>query len=133
VAATVVVTGAAKGIGAACAAAFIDAGWSLVAVDRDAQALEAACAPFGKAAIALAGDVSDRRTNDTAVRQAIERFGRLDAVVGNAGVNLPKLIDDTSDAEFDRLVAVNIKALFYLAQAAHRALAGSRGCFTVIA
>lgn len=132
-AATAVVTGAAKGIGAACAAAFIDAGWSLVAVDRDAQALEAACAPFGKAAIAVAGDVSDRRTNDTAVRQAVERFGRLDAVVGNAGVNLPKLIDDTSDAEFDRLVAVNMKALFYLAQTAHRALADSRGSFTIIA
>jgi len=133
VAGTVVVTGAAKGIGAACAAAFVDAGWSVVAVDRDADALEAACAPFGNAAFAVAGDVSERRTNDTAVRQAVERFGRLDAVVGNAGVNLPKLIDDTSDAEFDRLVAVNIKALFYLAQTAHRALAGSRGCFTIIA
>lgn len=132
-ASTAIVTGAAKGIGAACAAAFVDAGWSLVAVDRDAQALEAACAPFGKAALAVAGDVSDRRTNDTAVRQAVERFGRLDAVVGNAGVNLPKLIDDTSDAEFDRLVAVNIKALFYLAQSAHRALADSRGSLTIIA
>lgn len=132
-AATVLVTGAAKGIGAACAAAFVDAGWSLVAVDRDAQALEAACAPFGKAALAVAGDVSDRGANDTAVRQAVERFGRLDAVVGNAGVNLPKLIDDTSDAEFDRLVAVNMKALFYLAQTAHRALADSRGSFTIIA
>lgn len=132
-ASTAIVTGAAKGIGAACAAAFVDAGWSLVAVDRDAQALEAACAPFGKAALAVAGDVSDRRTNDTAVRQAVERFGRLDAVVGNAGVNLPKLIDDTSDAEFDRLVAVNIKALFYLAQTAHRALADSRGSLTIIA
>jgi NAD(P)-dependent dehydrogenase (short-subunit alcohol dehydrogenase family) len=133
VASTAIVTGAAKGIGAACAAAFVDAGWSLVAVDRDAQALEAACAPFGKAALAVAGDVSDRRTNDTAVRQAVERFGRLDAVVGNAGVNLPKLIDDTTDAEFDRLVAVNIKALFYLAQTAHRALADSRGSLTIIA
>ncbi len=132
-ASTAIVTGAAKGIGAACAAAFVDAGWSLVAVDRDAQALEAACAPFGKAALAVAGDVSDRRTNDTAVRQAVERFGRLDAVVGNAGVNLPKLIDDTTDAEFDRLVAVNIKALFYLAQTAHRALADSRGSLTIIA
>ncbi len=132
-ASTAIVTGAAKGIGAACAAAFVDAGWSLVAVDRDAQALEAACGPFGKAALAVAGDVSDRRTNDTAVRQAVERFGRLDAVVGNAGVNLPKLIDDTTDAEFDRLVAVNIKALFYLAQTAHRALADSRGSLTIIA
>jgi len=129
----VVVTGAAKGIGAACAAAFVEAGWSVVAVDRDAGALAAACADFGDAAVKVNGDVSDRRTNEEAVREGLGRFGRLDAVVGNAGVNLPKLIDDTSDAEFDRLVAVNVKALVYLAQAAHGPLAESRGSFTVVA
>jgi NAD(P)-dependent dehydrogenase (short-subunit alcohol dehydrogenase family) len=129
----VVITGAAKGIGAACAVMFVEAGWSVVAVDRDAGALEAACADFGDAAVKVAGDVSDRRTNDEAVREALGRFGSLDAVVGNAGVNLPKLIDDTSDAEFDRLIAVNVKALVYLAQAAHRPLAESRGSFTIMA
>jgi NAD(P)-dependent dehydrogenase (short-subunit alcohol dehydrogenase family) len=128
-----VITGAAKGIGAACVAAFVEAGWSVVAVDRDSEALDAACAGFGDAAVAVAGDVSQRATNEKAVRVALERFGHLDAVVGNAGVNLPKLIDDTSDAEFERLIAVNVKALVYLAQAAHRPLADGRGSFIVVA
>ena len=127
--ATAVITGAAKGIGAACAKTFVDAGWSVIAVDRDAQALRTG----GERTLAVVGDVSERRTNEQAVERAIEAFGRLDAVVGNAGVNLPKLIDNTTDDEFDRLFAVNVRALFYLAQAAHRALAESQGSFTIVA
>jgi NAD(P)-dependent dehydrogenase (short-subunit alcohol dehydrogenase family) len=129
----VVVTGAAKGIGEACALAFAGAGWSVVAVDRDEDALEAARSRLGAPALAVVGDVSERATNEKAVEAARARFGRLDAVVGNAGVNLPKLIDDTSDAELERLLAVNVKALVYLAQAAHRSLAESRGSFTIVA
>ncbi len=128
-----VITGAGKGIGSACAEAFAHAGWSVVLVDRDRPALEATARRLGASALAVSGDVAERATNEAAVRTAVERFGRLDAVVGNAGINLPKLIDDTSDAEFDRLFSVNVKALFYLAQAAHRALAESRGSFTVVA
>lgn len=119
-----IVTGAAKGIGAAIVRAFADAGWSVLAVDRD---------PELEGAATVVGDVSEPATNQEAVRAALDRFGRLDAVVANAGINLPKLIDDTSEAEFDRLFAVNVKALFHLARAAHKALAESRGSFTIIA
>jgi NAD(P)-dependent dehydrogenase (short-subunit alcohol dehydrogenase family) len=121
---SVIVTGAAKGIGAACVTAFADAGWAVIAVDREEVGGDAAC---------VVGDVSERATNEEAVRTALERFGRLDAVVGNAGINLPKLVDDTSTEEFDRLFAVNVKALFFMAQAAHRALAESRGTYTIVA
>jgi len=130
---SVVVTGAAKGIGAAIAESFANAGWSVVAVDRDAGALRATAARLDGGVLTLAGDVAERATNETAVRTAVERFGGLDAAVGNAGVTLPKLIDDTSPEEFDRLFTVNVKALMYLAQAAHRALAKSKGSLTVIA
>ena len=64
---------------------------------------------------------------------AIEHFGRLDAVVGNAGVTLAKNVDDTTEDELEHLIAVNMKALVYLAQAAHSALAETRGSYTVIA
>ena len=121
---SVIVTGAAKGIGAACASAFHDAGWSVVAVDRE---------KLDSSVASVVGDVSERAVNEEAVRTALDRFGRLDAVVGNAGINLPKLVDDTSAEEFDRLFAVNVKALFYIAQAAHRPLAESRGSFTIVA
>lgn len=130
---SVVVTGAAKGIGAAITQAFVCAGWSVVAVDRDRGHLEATASRLGDGVVSLAGDVADRATNEAAVRMATERFGGLDAAVGNAGVTLPKLIDGTTSDEFDRLFAINVKALMYLAQAAHRPLAASRGSLTVIA
>ena len=130
---TVIVTGAAKGIGAGIAEAFARAGWSLVAVDRDARQLRAAASHWGQAVATLVGDVADRATNDAAVKMAIDRFGGLDAAVGNAGVVLAKLIDGSTSEEFDRIFSINVKALMYLAQAAHKALAKSEGSLTVIA
>ncbi|TMA83793.1 MAG: SDR family oxidoreductase [Deltaproteobacteria bacterium] len=130
---TVIVTGAAKGIGAAIAEAFARAGWSLVAVDRDAAQLRAAASHWGQPVETLVGDVADRATNDAAVKMAIDRFGGLDAAVGNAGVVVAKLIDDSTSEEFDRIFSINVKALMYLAQAAHKALAKSEGSLTVIA
>ena len=130
---SVVVTGAAKGIGAGIVDAFANAGWSIVAVDRDRAALDRLASRSRGTVVTLAGDVADRATNDAAVQLAVERFGGLDAAVGNAGVTLPKLVDQTTSDEFDRLFAINVKALMYLAQAAHAALTKSRGSLTVIA
>ena len=130
---TVIVTGAAKGIGAGIAEAFVSAGWSLVAVDRDATQLRAAASHWGQPVATLVGDVADRATNDAAVKMAIDRFGGLDAAVGNAGVVVAKPIDDSTSEEFDRIFSVNVKALMYLAQAAHKALAKSAGSLTVVA
>jgi NAD(P)-dependent dehydrogenase (short-subunit alcohol dehydrogenase family) len=130
---SVIVTGAAKGIGAGITEAFARAGWSVVAVDRDRAPLEQIAARLGGPVVTLAGDVAERATNDAAVKLAVDRFGGLDAAVGNAGVTLPKRIDETTSEEFDRLFAINVKALMYLAQAAHAALAKSRGSLTVIA
>jgi meso-butanediol dehydrogenase/(S,S)-butanediol dehydrogenase/diacetyl reductase len=114
-----IVTGSASGIGAACARAFADAGYGVVGVDlADADVI---------------GDVSQREPNERAVALALERFGRLDAAVGNAGVTLPKSIDDTSDEDLDRVWGVNVRGLVRLAQAAHAALAESRGSLTIVA
>jgi NAD(P)-dependent dehydrogenase (short-subunit alcohol dehydrogenase family) len=130
---SVIVTGAAKGIGAGIVEAFARAGWSVVAIDRDRVPLEETASRVGGTVATLVGSVADRATNDAAVKLAVDRFGGLDAAVGNAGVTLPKLIDETTPEEFDRLFAINVKALMYLAQAAHRALARSKGSLTVIA
>ena len=67
------------------------------------------------------------------MRVALERFGRLDHALGNAGVTLPKLIDDTTDEELELLWRVNVKGLVHLAQAAHAPLTESRGSLTVLA
>jgi len=130
---SVVVTGAAKGIGAGITEAFARAGWSVVAVDRDKAPLEQTASRIGGTVVTRAGDVADHATNAAAVKMAVGRFGGLDAAVGNAGVTLAKLIDNSTSEEFDRLFSINVKALMYLAQAAHRPLAKSKGSLTVIA
>src|SRR5256714_10212296 len=130
---SVVVTGAAKGIGSGIAEAFARAGWSVVAVDRDKAPLEQTASRIGGTVITLAGDVADRATNDAAVKMAVDRFGGLDAAVGNAGVTLAKLIDNSTSEEFDRLFSINGKALMYLAQAAHLPLAKTKGSLPGIA
>jgi NAD(P)-dependent dehydrogenase (short-subunit alcohol dehydrogenase family) len=120
------ITGASSGIGLACVHAFAQANWDAVAVARRAGG-----APRG--AVALSGDVTDPLTSRRAVAAAVERFGRLDAVVGNAGVTVAKDVDHTTEHDLDHLIGVNVKALVYLAQAAHHALAESRGSFIVMA
>jgi meso-butanediol dehydrogenase/(S,S)-butanediol dehydrogenase/diacetyl reductase len=120
------VTGGTSGIGHACVQAFARAGWGVVTVAR-----RAGRTPPG--VLALSGDVTDPLTSRRAVAAALERFGRLDAVVGNAGITLAKSVDDTTEDELDALIAVNVKALVYLAQSAHGALAESRGSYVVIA
>jgi NAD(P)-dependent dehydrogenase (short-subunit alcohol dehydrogenase family) len=120
------VTGGTSGIGFACVRAFARAGWHVVTVARRRAAM-----PRG--GLAVCGDVADHATSRRAVAAALDRFGRLDAVVGNAGVTLAKPIDDTSEEELERLLAVNVKALVHLAQASHRALAQARGSYVVIA
>ncbi len=127
------ITGAAKGIGRACVDLFVERGWRVVAVDVDEESLDSLAAAHGDTVAVVPGDVSAKIVNERAVEVARSRLGGLDAVIGNAGVNLPKLVDDTTEQEFDRLVAVNLRALFFLAQASHRALAGSRGTLTIVA
>ncbi|MBV8953447.1 MAG: SDR family oxidoreductase [Solirubrobacterales bacterium] len=128
-----VITGAARGIGAACAHSFDAAGWGVVLVDRDPDALAATAAACSERALTLTGDVTRRDDNEAAVRLANERFGRLDAVVANAGVNLARPIEETSDADIDRLLDVNLRAVIYLAQAARVSLARTSGSMVVMA
>ena len=132
-----IVTGAANGIGAACAALFGNAGWDLVLVDRDDDALDRVAASVADRVTGrvetLVGDVAAREVNHAAVACAEERFGGLDAAIANAGVNLARSLDDTTDADIDRLLAVNLRTLVYLAQAAHGALARSTGSLVVMA
>jgi meso-butanediol dehydrogenase / (S,S)-butanediol dehydrogenase / diacetyl reductase len=129
---TAIVTGAGAGIGAACAQAFSEAGWNMVLVDKDAEPLNRVAEQCPGSAT-LVGDVAARDTNRSAVAIARDRFDKLDAVVANAGANLARSIDDTTDEDVERLLAVNLRAVIYLAQAAHGALAETSGNLVVVA
>jgi NAD(P)-dependent dehydrogenase (short-subunit alcohol dehydrogenase family) len=127
------VTGAAQGIGRACVDAFVADGWKVIAVDVAEAELGVLGQEHGSAVATLVGDVAEQPVSRRAVEEALDRYGRLDCAVANAAVNLPKLVDDTTDDEFDRLIDVNVRAIVYLAQAAHRPLADSGGSLVVIA
>lgn len=127
------ITGAAAGIGRACVDAFVADGWKVIAVDVAENGLRRLEKEHRSAVATLLGDVADPQTSRRAVEEALGRYGRLDCAVANAGVALPKLIDDTTDDEFDRLIDVNVRAPVYLAQAAHPHLTDSGGSLVIVA
>jgi 3-oxoacyl-[acyl-carrier protein] reductase len=103
------VTGAASGIGAAVCASFLDAGVRVVGCDLEAQR--------GDLEI-LGVDVSDVPTLQEAIRRTSERLGRLDILVCAAGISRHQALLDVRESDWDELLAVNLKAAFFAAQAA---------------
>jgi len=124
----VFLTGAASGIGRECALACAREGASVVIADVDSEQARQTAADLGAEALAAGCDVSDGPSVERAVAAALARFGRIDAVHNNAGVATPsKTLDATSEAEWDRLLAVNLKSIFWTTRAALPALKLSRG------
>ncbi len=106
----VVVTGAAKGIGAAIVQRFLADGWSVGALDICAQ-------EGGDRVLPLIADVSNRAEVDTAVDAVIARFGQIDALVNNAGIILRARVLDTTEEDFERTWRVNVGGVFHCTQA----------------
>jgi hypothetical protein len=133
VAPVAVVTGAAKGIGRAIAHRLADDGWRLVPVDSDARTLAQAFARRGRSVATVAGDVADPAIADRAVRAAVERFGRLDALVSNAGMMIRKPPRKLTLEEWRRVLDVNLTAAFLFARAAEKPLRATKGAIVTIA
>jgi NAD(P)-dependent dehydrogenase (short-subunit alcohol dehydrogenase family) len=120
----VLVLGATRGIGRACALRLADAGAAVVTTGRALDAAEAVAAEArerGAAALALELDISDAEAPRAVVAAVVERFGRVDAVVANAGVN-PYFARPTElTAEmWDTLLNVNLRGIFFAIQAVAR-------------
>ncbi|MCY3907429.1 MAG: glucose 1-dehydrogenase [Anaerolineaceae bacterium] len=115
---TALVSGAARGIGLAIAGALYDAGATVVLADIDRVEAEKAAAGLGRSALALPLDVSDVNRCRTVVDDAVAQAGQLDILVNNAGIAPIHPIDEVDQALFDRIVAVNLRGLFFLSQAA---------------
>lgn len=118
----ILITGAASGLGAECAHQFAAGGADLVLVDRDeAGCRELADALSTSAKVELViGDVAIRATAEAAVLAARKRFGRLDVLVNNAGIDplSATTVTETSEAQWDAVMNVNVKAAFLFSRAA---------------
>ena len=132
-----IVTGASRGLGRAIALALAREGADVLVnyVNREETAREVAAAieAKGRQAILYRADVSDAGQVKTMVQAAIADFGRVDILVNNAGVTLVKGLE-TSEAEWDRVLAVNLKSVFLCSQAvAEGMIAGCGGRIVNIA
>lgn len=113
--ATVVVTGAARGIGRALSAAFAAAGAYVIMVDADPDELEVAAREIGGQP--LAADVTVTADVDHVVDQAIERTGRIDVLVNNAGVLRDKMVWKIDDRDWETVIDVSLGGTFRFTRA----------------
>ena len=123
-----IVTGAARGIGLAVTKRFLAEGWRVLMLDIEAETLLGSQAKLNtEDAVAQACDVSDPVQVRRAAAVAIERFGRIDAVVNNAGIAVFKPLLDTSYDEWSRVLAVNLNGPFLMVQETARLMAETGG------
>ena len=105
-----VVTGASQGIGAGLVAGYRAQGWAVVANSRDIKPSD------DPAVLTVEGDVSQPATADRIVTGALERFGRIDTLVNNAGVFIGKPFTDYTTEDYQRVVHVNLTGFFLVTQ-----------------
>ncbi|MDA9546270.1 dehydrogenase [Bradyrhizobium sp. CCBAU 45321] len=128
------ITGAARGIGKACAKRFLDDGVKVVISDVDAEGLAATAAELARpdALRTVVGNVAKRADVDQLVATAVKEFGRLDIMVNNAGVARNRDILDITEEEFDEILGINLKGAFFGVQAAARQMIAQGGGGVVI-
>ena len=116
---TAIVTGAARGIGAAIATAFAEAGANLVLGDVDDAAVQAFAGTLPRA-VGVRADVGDPQDAERLAATAIERHGQLDILVNNAGIAVAKSFMETTPDDIDRIMRVNLSGAMLCSQAALR-------------
>ena len=132
---TVLITGAAKGIGRASAERFANDGAHVALVDRDEAEVTAVARRLcssGMRALPLAADVSSATDVHAAIEECARSFGGLDVLVNNAGIHFARAIDDYTEEEIDRLLAVNLKGALYAIRSAVPHLRRARGAIVSV-
>ena len=119
------VTGASSGLGVHAAVGLAEAGADVVIVARRAEKLEATreqVESTGRRCLAVTGDVADPDTASVAVEAAMERFGRLDVLLNNAGVGTAVPATRESPEQFRQVIDVNLEGSYWMAQACGRVM-----------
>ena len=108
-----IVTGGGSGFGAGIVHKFVAEGARVLVADINEQAALDVAAAFGQAAVGLRVDVSQAADVRRMMDSAEQHFGRVNILINNAGVtHLPQALEDVSEEDFDRIVAVNMKAIY---------------------
>ena len=115
----VVITGASRGIGASLVEGFRNIGYGVVANSRLIDTAG------DQNVLVVNGDIAARDTAESIIDGAIERFGRIDTLVNNAGVFIPKQFIDYSEADFATMCAVNLGGFFHISLVAGAARLGT--------
>lgn len=113
-----IVTGSTKGIGRAIAERMVNEGANVVVTARTRADVDTVSEHLGDNAVGITSDVADPASCQELVERAVERFGRLDVLVNNAGLGIFKPISDMSIEEWRRQVDVNLGGVFYCSKAA---------------
>jgi NAD(P)-dependent dehydrogenase (short-subunit alcohol dehydrogenase family) len=130
----VLITGAGDGIGRALAQVLTERGASIALVDVRPESVEAAAAGLGASALAIEADVRDRAAMRDAVARAVQRFGRLDVVVANAGITPPPATLRTiAPDDFARVIDVNLMGVFNTVHPALDEVIANKGHVVVVA
>ncbi|MCX9150187.1 SDR family oxidoreductase [Pseudomonas sp. TB1-B1] len=113
-----VITGGGSGIGLASAKLFAQEGAKVVIVGRTQSSLDAAAADIGDSAVAIVADVSDLAALDALYAEVGSRFGKIDVLFANAGVNNLAPFEAVTPEDFDRQFNANVRGLFFTVQKA---------------
>ena len=105
-----IITGAERGIGAGLTTAFRRGGYAVVATSRSVPASD------DPDLLTVDGDITDAETSRRVVEEALERFGRIDTLINNAGVYIGKPFTDYTSDDFDAVTAVNLAGFFHITQ-----------------
>lgn len=134
---TALITGGTKGIGKAVALEFLQNGYEVVLnYDRDEEAALAAQEEFnlmGFCPLLMRADVSDEAQVAAMFSEFFSIYKRLDVLVNNAGISLKKILQDTTQKDWDRLFGVNVKGAFLCCRAAVDKMLWSEGCIINVA
>jgi NAD(P)-dependent dehydrogenase (short-subunit alcohol dehydrogenase family) len=115
---TAIITGASSGIGLGLTTALVERGYHVVANSRRITA--AGTVTPSSDVVLIDGDIADPNVARRTVETAVQRFGRVDVLVNNAGIFIPKPFTDYSTEDFERLVSTNLTGFLYVTQAAVR-------------
>jgi NAD(P)-dependent dehydrogenase (short-subunit alcohol dehydrogenase family) len=115
---TALITGGTSGIGLETAKLFVAEGAKVIVTGRDPETLRAAAKELGPNALAVAADATDVAATEAAIKQGVEKFGKLDILFANAGTAGPSPLGKTELERFEEVIRTNLTSVFFTVQSA---------------